>query len=165
MKSILVWLYTSRLVMRYPWPSIMYEIIMIESYAASGNFKGSFVVSISKAQTWTSARCNRSVLLSTVIPSLDTLTSYHCPHLISELCEIKNALDRVNWNLRIQREWKKELYNYELIITFVNCKADMIRYIKFTKIIDTIYKILGPLFAAQSKHLQIQTKLIAMTLC
>lgn len=37
--------------MRYPWPSIMYEIIMIESYSASGNFKGSFVVSISKAQT------------------------------------------------------------------------------------------------------------------
>lgn len=34
----------------------------------------------------------------------------------------------------------------------------MIWYIEFTKIIDTIYEILRPLFAAQSKHLQIQNR-------
>jgi len=32
-------------------PSTMYDIIIIESVAASGNFSGSFVVSISKART------------------------------------------------------------------------------------------------------------------
>ena len=32
-------------------PSIMYEIIIIESLAESGNFSGSLVVSISKART------------------------------------------------------------------------------------------------------------------
>lgn len=47
-------------------------------------------------------------------------------------------------------------------ITVVNGKANMIRYIKFAKIIDTVYEILGSLFAAQSKHLQIQTKFIIM---
>lgn len=75
---------TSLLIIRYPWPSTMYEIIIIESYSASGNFKGSLVVSISNAQTCTSARCKRSALLSNTIPELLTMTSYHCPHLTSD---------------------------------------------------------------------------------
>ena len=42
---------TSLLIIRYPCPSIMYEIIIMVSYSASGNFRGSFVVSISNAHT------------------------------------------------------------------------------------------------------------------
>lgn len=34
---------------RKPCPSIIYEIIMMQSVSGSGNFKGSFVVSISYA--------------------------------------------------------------------------------------------------------------------
>lgn len=43
--------HTSLLIIKNPCPSIMYDIIIIRSYSASGNFSGSLVVSISNAQT------------------------------------------------------------------------------------------------------------------
>ena len=45
----------SRFVIKNPWPSIIYEIIIIWSITESGNFNGNFVVSISKARTTGSA--------------------------------------------------------------------------------------------------------------
>ena len=73
--------FTSRFLIRYPCPSTMCEIIIIMSYSASGNLKGSLVVSISKAHTQTSARWRRSALFSKVTFEESTLTVYHYPHL------------------------------------------------------------------------------------
>lgn len=61
------------------WPSIMYDIIMIESMVASGNFNGDLVVSISYASTTGSARFNRSSMTSIVIFPAFAFTVYHFP--------------------------------------------------------------------------------------
>ena len=62
-------------------PSIIYDIIIIESIAESGNFNGNFVVSISNAITTGSGLCKRSVLsvISTCVTPR-TLTVYQCPY-------------------------------------------------------------------------------------
>jgi hypothetical protein len=59
--------------------SIMYEIIIIESIATSGNLSGSFVVSISKASTTGSARVFKSSLICSFGSPWIAFTSYHIP--------------------------------------------------------------------------------------
>jgi hypothetical protein len=57
----------------------MYEIIIIESIAASGNLRGDFEVSMSKARTTGSARLSLSAMTSKVTCPAFALTVYHFP--------------------------------------------------------------------------------------
>ena len=67
----------------FTWPSIMYEIIIIESTTASGNLRGDLLVSISKARTTGSARFNLSAMTSIVTCPAFALTVYHFPMRMS----------------------------------------------------------------------------------
>ena len=70
------------------WPSIMYEIIIMESTAASGNLRGDFEVSMSKARTTGSARFNLSAMTSRVTWPALALTVYHFPMRMSSVSQI-----------------------------------------------------------------------------
>ena len=53
------------------------------SSSASGNFSGSFVVSMSNAHTRTSPRASRSGRWVKMVSPADARTSYHHPHRVS----------------------------------------------------------------------------------
>ena len=70
----------SRLMMRYPCPSIMYEIIIILSTSATGNLRGALVHSMSYARVLIRGRSSRAHVFScTPCVPLTPLTKYHFP--------------------------------------------------------------------------------------
>ena len=70
-------------VIKYPSPSIIYDINIILSTLGSGNFKGAFVVSISKAKTVTGFLVTLSSRTCKEAPNSDMfLTLYHLPQRI-----------------------------------------------------------------------------------
>ena len=71
------------LVIKYPSPSIIYDINIMLSTLGSGNFKGAFVVSISKAKTVTGFLVTLSSRTFKEAPNSDMfLTLYHLPQRI-----------------------------------------------------------------------------------
>ena len=60
---------------------------MIWSTAASGNFRGALVVSISKAMTTGSAGASRSSLRMTVVTPFFASTKYQLPARMSAACQ------------------------------------------------------------------------------
>ena len=74
---------TCLFVMRYPCPSIIYEIIMIWSVCWSGNLRGCLVVSISYAMTTGSARLTMEGMRSSLIAPAWEVTSYQSPTRMS----------------------------------------------------------------------------------
>ena len=60
---------------------------MIWSISESGNFKGSFVVSMSYARTTGSARCKRSSIHLRLIAPCLASTVYHFPIRIPKNCQ------------------------------------------------------------------------------
>src|SRR6266536_2936318 len=89
---------------------------------ASGNLRGSFVVSMSYARTTGSARCNRSSMHVRVVTPCFASTVYHFPMRISKIVRV-NA------------------YTSKGSHTFINCNPNMIRNVELPNIHNEITRI------------------------